>query len=83
MILFTNCTNKNAVRSEVVKIAIDESLLQTPIYAHEKAVNEKDVVFSYIKLYSYYLDLHSKITAIKKLNDCFKMGDECLSEDKK
>lgn len=79
MTLFQACAEKSAVKSEVVKIAIDESLLQTPIYEHEKAQNERDVVLAYIRLYSFYLDLHSKISTIKKFNECFKMGDdECL-----
>lgn len=83
-LLLTNCTNKDVVRSEVVKIAIDESLLQTPLYTHEKAQNEKDVIMSYVKLYSFYLDLYSKINTIKKLNECFKSGKaECLKREEK
>lgn len=79
MTLFQACAKNCAVKSEVVKIAIDESLLQTPIYKHEQAQDEKDVVLAYIKLYSFYLDLHSKISTIKKFNECFKMNDdECL-----
>lgn len=79
MTLFQACAEKCAVKSEVIKISIDESLLQTPIYEHERAQNERDVVLAYIKLYSFYLDLHSKISTIKKFNECFKMNDdECL-----
>lgn len=83
MMQFQACSDKSAVRSEVVKISIDESLLQTPIFKHEKAQNERDIVLSYIKLYSFYLDLHSKITTIRKFNECFKIGeDECLKDKK-
>lgn len=84
-ILFCACSDKIAVKSEVVKISLPDELLQTPIYEHPKARDDSEVVLAYIKLYSFYLDLHGKITKIKRLNECFKsdeMNLECAGESK-
>lgn len=80
MILFCACSNQSAVRSEVVRISLPDELLNTPEFQHEKVSDDKEVVLAYVKLYSFYLDLHGKISTIKKFNECFKkdeMNLEC------
>lgn len=86
MILFCACSEKAVIKSEVVRISLPDELLQVPQFKHEKANDDKEVILAYVKLYSFYLDLHGKITTIRKFNECFKKDElnaECASKDTK
>lgn len=69
MILCCSCSNKVITKTEYITERVPDELLEVPSFdlKAQKASNEKEVIASYIILWSFYEDLRLKIEKIRAL----------------
>lgn len=64
-----SCSSKTITKTEYITERVPDELLETPFFdlKAQKASDEKEVVASYIILWSFYEDLRVKIEKIRAL----------------
>lgn len=67
-ILFCSCNSSTKIaKAEYIKQNIPAELLKIEKYEHPKINEDKEIIAAYVNLWYFYVDLKTKIEAIKSL----------------